>query len=333
MAKNPDQRNLFDVEEEKLVYCADFAGADTYNKRIKAAASFIAERHNIYLRRASGMPKPWTKDPILRNYRFCNMYRSLDIVTVWIMDNWINPYVDSDTLAMRALVGRLINKTETLDLMLKTPGCDLVNSYNQEKMWELFQEIKARGDRLVTGAYICNTIFPKDVERIDGTKGDYIANFFIPTVWKHRKELQEGMKTGSFQQSIDAMKKMHGIASFIGNQAVVDLSYTKHLCNAKDLNTTWSPGPGTEKGINWIVGEKLVKGSDKMNAALSKYREEVNKELSKQPNFNPDESKMKTNTVPLTAPDASNSLCELSKIVWMALGKRDRLKNGYNGRR
>jgi hypothetical protein len=43
---------------------------------------FVRERHNIYLRRKAGKPKPWTEDPILQRNYFCNVYRELDKTTV-----------------------------------------------------------------------------------------------------------------------------------------------------------------------------------------------------------------------------------------------------------
>ena len=323
------QASLFgDLPEPE--YCTDPNKADTHKKRIKCAAEFIAERHNIYIRRASGSPKPWTTDPIMRAYRFCNIYRELDKVTVWIMDNWIRPYEDTDTLAVRALVGRLINHPDTLQKMLDN-GCDLVSRYNAKKCWSLFSNIKEKKEKLVTGAYIVNTIFPKGSEKIDGSKADFISNYFIPGLWENRKLLQEAMKSGSFQECLSSMMSMNGVGAFIGNQAVVDLSYTKWLNKAKDLNTTWSPGPGTCKGIRWITGEKLGPGSDEMNEALTTYRNDVNSVLSKLPNYSPDTRKMKTHIVPMTAPNASNSLCELSKFVYMAIGERTRLKNTYKG--
>lgn len=328
--KPKNQPSLFgDLPEPE--YCTDYSKATTYKRRIQCAAEFIAERHNIFIRRNSGQPKPWTTDPIMRAYRFCNIYRELDKVTVWIMENWIKPYADSDTLAARALIGRLINHPDTLQLMLDTKGCNLESGFNQAKLWQLFQDIKASGNKLVTGAYIVNTIFPKTFQVVDGTKGDYIANFFTPQVWANRKVLQEGIKSGSFKTTLDAMCQIHGVGRFIGNQAVVDLSYTKHLSKAKDLNTTWSPGPGTCKGINWIVGEKMRPASEEMLEALTAYRNDVNEALSKQPNFANDMKKLKTHIVPMTAPNASNSLCEMQKHLHMCLGNRERLKNTYNG--
>ncbi len=55
---------------------------------------FVYERHLIYVRRRDGMPKPWTDDAILQNYRFCNVYRELDTVTQWIAKNWRAPMAE-----------------------------------------------------------------------------------------------------------------------------------------------------------------------------------------------------------------------------------------------
>lgn len=329
MKSKPGQPSLFGNLPEPTL-CADFNGSTTYKKRIKLTAAFAAERHNVYIRRNQGLPKPWTQDPILRNYRFCNIYRELDKVTVWIMDNWINPFVDSDDLAARALIGRLINHPDTLQKMLDAEVFGA--RYNQAKTWKLFQSIKESKEKLVTGAYIVNTLFPKDHAKVDGSKGDYIANFFIPQVWANRTMLQKYLRTGSFEETLTGMTCIHGVGRFIGNQAVVDLSYTKHLNKAKDLNTAWSPGPGTCKGIKMVTDNwDLTGGSEEMARALTTMRNDVNEELSKLPNFHTDTRKMKTHIVPLTAPNASNLMCEVGKYWGMVTGARDRLKNTYKG--
>lgn len=319
--------------EDTVNYCCDPVSADTYKQRIKVAAKFCAERHRIYILRHQGKPKPWTKDPILRSYRFCNIYRELDTVTEWIMDNWINPYTDSPNIALRAILGRVINHPPTLKAMIDT-GLDLNSSFNQKLTWELFRDIRDSGEKLVTGAYIVNTIFPKDHKKIDGSKADYIANFLLPQLWSKRKELNSGLFLGSFSSAIESMKQIHGVGGFIANQAATDLSYTPLLSKAKDLNTTWNPGPGTTKGIRWITDKwNLKAGTEDMNKALTKYRDDLNSELSSFPEFtsSSNQSRMKTHIVSLTAPNASNSLCELSKFVWLRLGKRERLKNTYKG--
>ena len=43
--------------------------------RINDIAAFMKARHDIYLDRKAGKPGPWTADPVLRDGRFCNIFR------------------------------------------------------------------------------------------------------------------------------------------------------------------------------------------------------------------------------------------------------------------
>ena len=324
--KTPD---MFDNDQ---ILCADAAGADTYKKRIKVAAQFCAERHKIYIvKETMKSPAPWTDDWILRSSRFCNIYRELDKVTVQIMNGWIKPFVDHKYLGSVAVLGRVINHPPTLEKILDL-GFTFDRKPNSDRVFRMFCEIKERGEKLVTGAYIVNTVFPKDFPKLDGSKADYIANLLIPDLWNTREQVAAGLETGSFHSTIEAMKSVHGIGTFLANQAAVDLTYTKRLNKASDINNTWNPGPGTTKGIRWITdNEKLRPGTDAMNEALTNYRNDLNIELSKHKLYSSSPKDVKSKIVEVTGPNASNSLCELSKWTAMALGTRDRLKNRYNG--
>jgi hypothetical protein len=327
--RNDQQQELIPPEMDGL--CCDWTGK-TYAARLKAAAKFCAERHLIYLRRRAGQPAPWTKDPILRNYRFCNIYREIDRVTEEIMENWLVPQLNGNNPAIAALVGRVINFTPTL-IAMRQAGITFREGSGQAKAWRLFQSIvakKGKAGQLVTGAYIVNTVFPRDFPKITGTKADYLANFFLPEVWSHRVELDAALSKGSYIGMLDAYRKVHGVGMFIANQAACDLSYTSLLRKAKDINEVWSPGPGTMKGIRRITGNyDLQPGSEATNSALSRYAYDLNTELSKHKHFSSNTKDVKSKIVPLTNPNASNSLCELSKHWGMAMGERDRLKNTY----
>ena len=39
----------------------------------KTLLYWISERESIRKKKKSGEPKPWTKDPILRDYKFCHV--------------------------------------------------------------------------------------------------------------------------------------------------------------------------------------------------------------------------------------------------------------------
>src|SRR5215813_2551463 len=76
--------------------------------------AFAQERYNIFLRRNAGEKPPWTKDPVLRDYRFCNVYREDDRVTIWIRENWREPHADDPDLWFAMAVARLVNWPDSL---------------------------------------------------------------------------------------------------------------------------------------------------------------------------------------------------------------------------
>lgn len=56
------------------------------------AVHWIIEREKIRIKKETGEPFPWTEDPILKAYRFCNVRREDDTVTKWIAENIRKPY-------------------------------------------------------------------------------------------------------------------------------------------------------------------------------------------------------------------------------------------------
>src|SRR3990167_10626784 len=71
--------------------------------------NYVTERHQIYLRRARGDPPPWTDDPILRQFRFCNVYRALDKGTLWYTAKVVPTAEGPRDLLWKTTVYRLVN--------------------------------------------------------------------------------------------------------------------------------------------------------------------------------------------------------------------------------
>lgn len=46
---------------------------------------FAAERQEVFFRRLSGSAPPWTEDPVLRAFRFTNVYRAADRVSQYLI--------------------------------------------------------------------------------------------------------------------------------------------------------------------------------------------------------------------------------------------------------
>ena len=82
---------------------------------IEPAIYWITERESICKRREAGDPAPWTSDPILRAYRFCNVRREDDAVTRHVAKAWREPNSDDEQLWFAMSVACFTNLTATID--------------------------------------------------------------------------------------------------------------------------------------------------------------------------------------------------------------------------
>lgn len=85
---------------------------------------FAAERQRIFFARARGEAPPWTDDPILGSYRFCNAYRASDRVSqrlIRVIYDRAFSSKPADVLT-RILLFRLFNRESTWDLLLAEAG-------------------------------------------------------------------------------------------------------------------------------------------------------------------------------------------------------------------
>src|SRR5437667_689382 len=79
---------------------------------------FVCERQKIWHRRMiERKSPPWTKDVILRNVRFTNVYRELDPGTRYLRQNILElPVPDKDKI-FNVMLYRLIGRTRTYSVM------------------------------------------------------------------------------------------------------------------------------------------------------------------------------------------------------------------------
>ncbi|MFH1547441.1 MAG: nucleotide kinase domain-containing protein [bacterium] len=71
--------------EKHSTYPISFSSTNNVNpETIKDIELFITERMNIWQRKQEKQKPPYTNDPILQKYKFCNMYRELDRQTIEI---------------------------------------------------------------------------------------------------------------------------------------------------------------------------------------------------------------------------------------------------------
>lgn len=272
---------------------------------LKQFTTFVIERHSIYLRRAAGQPKPWTTDSILQQYRFCNVYRELDTVTQWLAANWRTPHISDPNLWFAMVVARLVNRPDALE----EAGYPV--PWHPERWVRVLDVRKQRGDRVFTGAYMI-----RGVESNGRSKVQYLAEAVLTPMWSKRKEFPAH---GTLSRAHEWLMTQYGLGSFLAAQVVADVKYTPLLCKAEDWASWAAPGPGSQRGLNRVMGLD-VKASWVTEEWLTKVQDlrlTLNKVLPK-------------GWEPLHAQDVQNCLCEFDKYRRTQLGE-GRPKQLYSG--
>src|SRR5208337_2243544 len=81
----------------------------------EALLNFVTERERIRLKKEAGLPRPWTDDPLLRDYKFCCVCREDDRGTKGTAAVYREPYKNDTELWFALLVARrAVNWPDTL---------------------------------------------------------------------------------------------------------------------------------------------------------------------------------------------------------------------------
>lgn len=203
---------------------------------------FIEERENVRMRRheLSDSP-PFTADQILQDFRFCNINREHDAVTIWISDH-VRNNIEFDSklhLICAMMACRIFNRPETLSPM-DFSRFDVPGWFTEAR------QLQDEGSKILRGAYM----MPAHGK---SAKGQGVVDYYqrVTMELSTRSELQEA---STLQDVADAMTTVRGLGSFLANQVITDLRYTPQFKDADDWSTFILCGPGTRRGINRYDG-------------------------------------------------------------------------------
>mmetsp|Transcript_16468 Transcript_16468/g.46865 ORF Transcript_16468/g.46865 Transcript_16468/m.46865 type:complete len:262 (+) Transcript_16468:214-999(+) len=84
---------------------------------IRYLYDWMTERHLIFKRKNAGEPAPWTTDPVLLQWRFCNVRRELDRESRALIERIVkNPDLCYRAKVMNCIWFRLFNKQDTFHI-------------------------------------------------------------------------------------------------------------------------------------------------------------------------------------------------------------------------
>lgn len=239
-------------------------------KNLETLRYWITEREAIREAKEAGYPPPWTDDPILKEYRFCNVHREDDKVTRYLRKQWY-PQRDPHctwTLVRGALLARLVNWPPTLDL-LPFPNED---KWDDREFCYTIKGLMDSGKKVWTGAYMITADYTGAAKYVSVAQ----------TVEAMSKDLMPS--SHELQPLWVALQKLPRVGSFIAAQVIADVKYyPPYLGNqagtgARDWMTFCAPGPGSMAGLNWLYGTpnavwKIKDFQDAVNALRDQVRD------------------------------------------------------------
>jgi hypothetical protein len=235
---------------------------------------FARERHSIYLRRAAGDPPPWTDDPVLRTYRFCNIFRELDATTAWFRRYVRDPMRSRPEVLLATVLFRWFNRISSgealfcqTDLASSTEGgLTAFEMYLQDHdPTNLVAALRQSGPPpYVTGSYI--VLGKRGMPKMEGVVA--ALHDFAQGLWPIPEDVGRanwsGMAVSLLENRDEAPYTLEGVwrtlcqvpylGPFMAYEVVTDLRHTALLDRAPDVVTWANPGPGARRGADRLLG-------------------------------------------------------------------------------
>nr|QIG67112.1 hypothetical protein EVB34_007 [Rhizobium phage RHph_TM26] len=267
---------------------------------------------------------PFTDDPILQQYRFCNVFRELDRVTVWIRKNIRERWADHPNLWIMLAIARTINWPDTLQFLIDSQYAWPDSAeWKPEYLTRALEYYAKQGNKVYTGAYMIRAESDPKKEWYIWSKHRYIAEIVIGRLWERRGaitsvfdgRLKQFVDPAPFEPSLEQTwnlfqdKYFIGWGPFMAYQVVVDMRWTRYLNRAPDINSWSAVGPGSRRGLNRLAGRPVdypLKQEEGLAEMRGLYDDQVNHRAPWVP--------------PIDLSDIQNALCETDKYL--------RVKNG-----
>jgi hypothetical protein len=201
---------------------------------LTSMVEFAAERMSVWERRQLDGQPPFTKDPILNKYRFCNIYRELDRQTI-ALHELLNPLRDNFSLWLLNLIfARMVCNPETS----KQVG---LLSFNHQQNQAVMQKLL----KLPRPKYGTAYVFPISViQHSDYPTRESFFCLYLPQVAAQCAQAITQFSQGSVVDILSAVLPIFGFNfRFHWTEILIDVAYQSP--EYVDLYKMFPVGPGS----------------------------------------------------------------------------------------
>jgi len=205
-------------------------------KQLKDFVRFFLLRQDALLHKSMGWE--FEDDDIIRDYKFCNIDREYDAVTVWIRENIRERKpLQSDFCKMvtELTAARIFNHPPTLERILPLKTI--------RGMKDALYDVRETEGKIMRGAYM-----------MPAHSGGDAIEYWSRAIESVRFMFGSNEIPESFARAAKIIEVSKGIGGFVANQIITDLRYTPFMKHVPDFDTYVAPGPGTRRGIRRVCG-------------------------------------------------------------------------------
>lgn len=228
-----------------------------YRRPVDRFFALARERQSVHLRKEAGLSWPWTDDEVLRQYKFCNVFREQDRVTRWFRQNVRQPMRGRPEVLLATVLFRMFNTVSVGEAVFQQPFLDGGTAFERYLHAEDARELRraivnyiGRKGPYTTGAYIIST--PPGHKKLDGVL-KIVSDFAKKSNWR---AAADAMPRTSPVYSLEHAWRWLGEFDYLGTfhsyEIVTDLSHTFLLERAPDIDSWANIGPGCRRGLNRI---------------------------------------------------------------------------------
>jgi hypothetical protein len=279
---------------------------------------WMNERERIRIKKDAGEKAPWTDDPILREFSFCNVFREDDRVTRWIAKNFREPYKDHPNLWFALCASRQINWPPSL-AAIGFPDGNILEW--KERAIAILEKRQAEGHKIYTGAYMLRA----DPASPEQSKIRYTMDKVLMPVWNSTHEIAndpEKTPFKSIETTVDYLSQFYAYGNFLSYEIATDMRWTRYG-DKWDVMTYANAGPGAVRGLNRLFGRDV-----KMMIPKKQALAEMQFLLANAPKY------LGKHVKSLEIRDIESGLCEVDKWLRVKNGEgRPRAKFSVHGDR
>lgn len=213
---------------------------------------FVTERMRIWEKKTTGELPPFTTDPILRDFRFCNIYRELDKQTIYLHTQLQEMRSDFALWLLNVIFFRFICRSETID---QVGWLNFDPKHNQQVYEKLMNLDRPR----FGNAYI----FPVSViQRGENNTREKFFCFELPQIVSRLASRTQQFDRMGVAQAVEILMQESGYNfHFHWTEVLIDVAY--QFPQLIDLFKLFPIGPGSLPTI------RKLSDSDPMQTCLA----------------------------------------------------------------